>query len=103
MNECIGNMHTDPSLESRLDFRCVGFDSDQVKEELKSTTVVFCYLLPKNNDTLRAMFEELLPAGARIVSNSFPLGTPWKPSHIEKLKDGLLSMYFYSIDDIRAT
>jgi hypothetical protein len=60
--------------------------ADLFEIDLSQATVITMFLLPTINERLRPKLLEL-PAGTRVVSNSFPMGD-WKPDRSETVSQG---------------
>jgi len=86
----------DPSLVDRsrqvardndLDGRVVFQEADLFRADISAATVVTLYLSVPVNSRLERKLKRELPAGARIVSHRFPIGT-WAPEKTIQAEDG---------------
>ena len=59
---------------------------DLMAEDLREATVVTLYLIPSSLERLRPRFLDQLPAGARVVSHQFSMGS-WAPDAVERFVD----------------
>jgi SAM-dependent methyltransferase len=73
-----------------------------LRADLKPATVVTMYLLTSSNERLKPNLERDLKAGARVVSNDYPI-RGWKASRLVMVKTGSAEhrIYLYRIGATR--
>jgi SAM-dependent methyltransferase len=69
--------------------------ADMFQVDTSPATVVTLYLLPTLNERLRPKLLKELPAGARIVSQSFDMGD-WKPAQTAEVSGK--SVYLWNVE-----
>lgn len=75
-----------------LDDRVAFIEADVMAQDLSEATVVVCYLLASGFAALRPKFESALKAGARIVTETYPV-PGWKPAKTREI--GNRTFYLY--------
>lgn len=76
---------TSAGVSSRVTFKVGDIFSDEVT--IGDATVVALYLLPSLNQRLRPKLLRELKPGARVVSNSFGMGSSWPPLQTQQVGD----------------
>ena len=91
--------------QARIRIKSLGLDDRvQIVEDnvfhvdLSPATVVTMFFLTSSNERLRPNLERYLHAGARVVSNQFPIHG-WKPVEVVHVKNGRMdnSIFVYKI------
>jgi protein-L-isoaspartate O-methyltransferase len=81
-----------------LDDRVRMIEDSVFHVDLSPATVVTMFFLTTSNDRLKPNLEKQLKAGARVVSNEFPI-RGWRPMEVVHVKNGAMnhSIYVYQI------
>jgi predicted RNA methylase len=91
--------------QARIRIKSLGLDDRvQIVEDnvfhvdLRPATVVTMFFLTSSNERLRPNLERYLRAGARVVSNQFPIHG-WKPVEVVHVKNGRMdnAIFVYKI------
>jgi protein-L-isoaspartate O-methyltransferase len=73
-------------------------EDSALRVDLSPATVVTMFFLTTSNERLKPHLEKHLKAGARVVSNEFPI-KGWRPTEVVHVKQGAMnhSIYVYEI------